>query len=208
MLNSLPGKKIGMTQFFSKNGDVVPVTVIDMKNWVVTQVKTLERDGYSSVQVGLLRKRYQGVAFASEWVKAKGKYFLDITEMPFVDQEFVIGQQITLDQMTFDEKQIVSVSGRSIGKGFQGVMKRWGFKGGPKSHGSTFHRKPGALSHMRRQGEVIKGKKLPGHDGNRMVTTRGLAVVHIDQENQCLLVKGAVPGKQATIVMVKKQEAK
>lgn len=208
MLNSLPGKKIGMTQFFDKNGNVVPVTVIDIKNWVVTQIKTLEQDGYSSVQIGLLRKRYQADAFSSEWVKAKGKYFVELTEIPFADQEFVVGQAITLDQIAFDEKQFVSVSGRSIGKGFQGAMKRWGFSGGPKSHGSTFHRRPGALSHMRRQGEVIKGKRLPGHTGYRMVTTRGLAVVHVDKENQCLLVKGAVPGKQETIVMIKKQEAK
>lgn len=208
MLNSLPGKKIGMTQYFDKNGNVVPVTVIDMKNWVVTQVKTLEQDGYSSVQVGLLRKRYQDVAFSSEWVKAKGKYFQDFCEVPFVDQDFSIGQQITLDQISFDDTQIVSVSGRSIGKGFQGVVKRWGFRGGKATHGSTFHRSPGALSHMRRQGEVIKGKRLPGHTGNRMVTTRGLAVVHVDRDNQCVLVKGAVPGKQETIVMIKKQEAK
>lgn len=208
MLNALPGKKIGMTQFFDKNGNVVPVTVIDIKNWVVTQVKTVEKDGYSSVQMGLLRKRYQGTAFTAEWIKAKSKYFLDVREMSFVDEDFVIGQELTLDQMMFSDKQMVSVSGRSIGKGFQGVIKRWGFKGGPASHGSTFHRKPGSISHMRRQGEVIKGTKLPGHMGNRIATIRGLAIVHIDRENQCLLVKGAVPGKQESIVLIKKQEAK
>ncbi len=208
MLNVLPGRKIGMTQFFDKNGNVVPVTVVDMKNWVVTQIKTLERDGYSSVQIGLLRARYQGSSFSPEWIKAKSKYFLEVKEVPFSEGDFVVGQEVTLDHLLFGEQEIVSVSGKSIGKGFQGVVKRWGFKGGPKTHGSTFHRKPGAISHMRRQGEVIKGKKLPGQCGNKMITVRGLAVIHIDKQQQCLLIKGSVPGKQNSIVLIKKQGSK
>ena len=99
----------------------------------------------------------------------------------------------------------MSVSGKTIGFGFQGVVKRWHFSGGPKSHGSKFHRRPGAISHMRTQGEVIKGKRLPGHKGNKNFTVRGLILVKIDSERGYLLVKGAVPGKSNSLVLVRRQ---
>lgn len=205
MLKALLGKKIGMTQIFDQEGKVIPVTVVDTKNWVVTQIKTKENDGYSSLQLGLLKKKFEGNSFSPEWLKAKKDYFALFKEVPLVEGEFTVGQQISFDHVALAEGEFVAVSGRSRGLGFQGVVKRWGFGGGPSSHGSKFHRRPGAMGHMRTQGEVIKGKRLPGNHGNTMVTVRGLKVVKVDKDSSCLFIKGNIPGKKDSVVMIKKQ---
>ena len=205
MLKALLGKKIGMTQIFDQDGKVLPVTVIDTRNWVVTQIKTKEKDGYASLQLGLLKKKFEGNAFSLEWLKAKKNYFTLCKELPLVDGEFSVGQQISFDHVALAEGEMVAVSGKSRGLGFQGVVKRWGFRGGPKTHGSKFHRRPGAMGHMRSQGEVIKGKRLPGNHGNMMVTVKGLQVVRIDKDASCIFIKGTIPGKKDSVVMVKKQ---
>lgn len=208
MLSRFLGKKIGMTQIFTEKGEVVPVTVIDVKNWFVTQIKTPQKDGYAALQVGLPRKRYLNQPFVADWCKNKTKYFLFLREVHVdlsVLDQVKIGQEIKADNINFSLEDKVKVSGRSIGLGFQGVVKRWGFGGGPKTHGSCFHRIPGAISGMRTQGEVIKGKKLPGHTGDRMITMEGLKVISFDKQNGHLFVKGAVPGKKDSLLMVCKQ---
>ncbi len=116
-----------------------------------------------------------------------------------------MGQVVAIDKVALLEGQKVAVTGKSKGLGFQGVVKRWGFGGGPKSHGSKFHRRPGAISHMRTQGEVIKGKRFPGHMGCRQFTIRGLEIVKIEKEKGFLLVKGSVPGKKDSLVLIRKQ---
>jgi large subunit ribosomal protein L3 len=206
MLKSVLGKKVGMTQIFDKDGNVVPVTVVDVGNWFVTQVKTAEKDGYSSLQLGLPRKRYRGESFSPAWLKSKKDYFLHLKEVSLdVNDKFDVGQEIKLDQVLLQDGEKVSVTGTSRGLGFQGVVKRHNFKGGPKAHGSKFHRRPGALSSMRTQGEVFKGKRLPGHMGFAQVTVKGLKVVQINKDSGHVLLKGTVPGKKDSLVFINKQ---
>ncbi len=206
MLSGVLGKKLGMTQLFNAEGKVVPVTVVDVGTWYVTQVKTPERDGYSALQVGLPRKRYQGVTFSPEWLKKKSVYFLHIKEVKQIDlkHSFTVGQKVTLDDVVLQEGEVVSVTGTSRGFGFQGVVRRWGFGGGPKTHGSKFHRIPGSSGFLRTQGEVMKGKKFPGHMGAAQVTVEGLDIVKIDKETGCMFIKGALPGKKDSLVIIRK----
>ena len=153
-----------------------------------------------------MRKRFRGLPFSSDWLKAKNDYFLQIKEVMLEDtNNFALGQSVGLDNITFQEGDIVAVTGTSKGLGFQGVVKRWGFSGGPSSHGSRFHRIPGSSGHLRRQGEIIKGKKFPGHAGTDRVTVKGLEIVRIDREAGCLFIKGAVPGKKDFLVAINKQ---
>ena len=207
MLNSVSGKKVGMTQVFDSAGNVVPVTVIDTGNLYVTQLKSADKDGYVALQLGMLREKYWGKEFCKDWLKTKNKFFSNIKEVRLDDgaERFDIGQRVAFDHVAFQEGQKVAVTGTSRGLGFQGVVKRWNFAGGPKSHGSKFHRRPGAISHMRTQGEVIKGKRFPGHMGCRQFTIRGLEVVKIDKEKNFLLVKGSVPGTKDSLVLIRKQ---
>src|SRR3990170_689714 len=150
MLNSVLGTKIGMTQLFDKNGNVVPVTVVDVNNWFVTQLKSAEKDGYTSLQIGLLRKRFRGQAFSPIWLRAKNDHFLRIKEITLEKTDgFELGQFIKLDTSAIKEGDVVSVTGVSKGLGFQGVVKRWGFHGGPAAHGSKFHRRPGTSGCLR-----------------------------------------------------------
>ena len=208
MLQNIVGTKIGMTQIFDAKGNVVPVTVIDVSNWYVVQVKTVETDGYAALQMGLLKKRHQAKAFDANWLKKKDQFFLHIKEVAIKQDQvaqFSVGQKIDFTATDIKEGGKVSVTARSRGLGFQGVVKRWGFAGGPGSHGSTFHRRPGSLGNMRRQGEVLKGKRLPGRAGFRNFTVRGLTMARIDGAVGCVFLKGAVPGKTATLVHIKLQ---
>ncbi|HBS47946.1 TPA: 50S ribosomal protein L3 [Candidatus Dependentiae bacterium] len=208
MLKGLIGEKIGMTQIFDQNKKVVPVSVIYFSDWVVTQLKSVKKDGYSAVQVGKLKKKYLENKFSENWLSNKKEYFSKVREVS-IDQEsenkVVIGQKLDLSNVSLSEGEIINVAGTSIGKGFQGVVKRWGFAGGPASHGSMFHRAPGAIGHMRTQGEVIKGKKLPGQLGSRRFTVRKLKIVRIDKNIGCLYIKGSVPGKKNTLLEISKQ---
>ena len=207
MLTTLLGRKVGMTQIFDEKGKVVPVTVVNIAHWLVTQFKKTDNDGYVAVQVGLLRKRYQSQDFSADWLKNKKRYFSYIKEVAVdgEEHELSLGQAISVDHVGWEKGQKLQVTGKSKGLGFQGVVKRWGFSRGPMSHGSTFHRRPGSIGHMTRQGEVIKGKKLPGHYGDKQVTVQGLMLVQADKEAQCLFIKGAIPGKKETVVLIKKQ---
>lgn len=207
MLSGVLGKKLGMAQIFSPDGKVIPVTVVDVGTWYVTQIKTPEKDGYSAIQIGLPRKRYQGSSFSPEWLKKKSDFFLHIKEVKSVDQShaFELGQQITLENVALQEGEYVAVTGTSTGIGFQGGVKRWGFAGGPKTHGSNLHRRPGSSGFLRRQGEIMKGKKFPGHCGHDQVTVSGLNVAKIDKNVGCLFIKGALPGKKDSLVIIRKQ---
>jgi len=205
-LSHVPGIKVGMTQVFDDARNVIPVTVIECGQWVITQIKTVANDGYNALQIGKLRKRFQGDAFAPEMLEKKSKHFLFIREVRCESTEgYELGAMVSLDNVVFEESTTVSVTGTSTGRGFQGVVKRLGYTGGPATHGSMFGRRPGAIGAMRTQGEVIKGKGLPGHMGVETVTVRGLRVVKIDHANGVILVKGAVPGRKNSLLYVSKQ---
>jgi len=208
MLNKLLGTKIGMAQIFDENKNVIPVTVINVGGWFVTQIKTVENDGYIALQLGFPRKRYRNKALSFEWLQEKAKYFEHVKEVLLdadVADKYKVGQQISLKDFSATDKDWVDVAGNSRGLGFQGVVKRWGFAGGPGGHGSMFHRAPGSIGNMCSQGNVIKGKKLPGQCGCKRVTVKGLRVARIDVEKNCLFVRGAVPGKKNTLLFIRKQ---
>lgn len=205
MVSGIWGKKIGMTQLFS--GDkVVPVTAIDIGNWVVTGIKTRDRDGYNALQVGLLRERYQGQKPSVTWAKKPKEYFTSIREVKVdeLPENVTIGQAISFsDQLQAGEQ--VNVFGVSKGKGFAGVVKRWDFGGPPASHGSTMGNRTGSLSFMRSQGRVIKGKKMPGHMGAKQRNTRNLDVVKVAEDAPVIFVKGSVPGHSGSLVYIQRQ---
>jgi len=205
MLHRLLGTKIGMTQIFDKNRNVIPVTVIDVSGWLITQVKTKEQDGYSALQLGLPRKKYRKERFAAEWLKSKAKFFLHVKEVLLDgdDHQFSVAQKISANDFQVQIDERVDVAGKGTGRGFQGVMKRWGFSGGPGGHGSTFHRKPGAIGNMCSQGKVVKGKKLPGQYGGKRISVKGLRLAKIDAKSECLFVKGAVPGRKDSLLFIK-----
>ncbi|MBD3272882.1 50S ribosomal protein L3 [Candidatus Dependentiae bacterium] len=208
MLGSIFGKKIGMTQIFTKDGKVVPVTAIDAGNWFVTQIKTQDKDGYSALQLGLLKKRYNQDSLAGNWLKIKKQLFSLFKEIKVKEEDlnnFKIGQKISLDKTVLSENDNVKVSGKSIGLGFQGVVKRWGFGGGPDSHGSNFHRIPGSVGNICSQGKVVKGKKLPGQTGNKNISIKNLKIIKLDKDSDVLFLKGSVPGKKESLVLINKQ---
>lgn len=200
---NLWGKKIGMTQVFV--GDkVIPVTAIDVADWVITNVKTKERDGYDAVQIGLPRKRHVGQSFSTEWLKKLTKYFYFVREIRLKEPiEAAIGQSAELTSV-FAEGDKVSIAGTTKGCGFAGVVRRHDFNGPPGSHGSTMGKRPGAMSFMRSRGRVIKGKRLPGQMGGDIVVMQGLEVVKIEQDAHVILVKGSIPGKAGSLVSMKK----
>lgn len=197
------GRKVGMTQVFTKTGKLIPVTVISVEPNVVTQIKTLENDGYEAVQLGFETKREKLATKASIGITNKAKttpkrFFKEIRNVD-VDN-YTLGQEITVG--IFSEGQVVDVTGTTKGKGFQGVIKRHGQQRGPMGHGSHYHRKPGSMGTMRPM-RVFKGKKLPGHMGTLTVTIQNLEVVMVDEENNCILIKGNVPGAKKSLVLIK-----
>lgn len=204
MAARLWGKKIGMTQIFTAN-KVVPVTAIDIANWIITNVKTKERDGYNAVQVGLLRDRYTQKAFDSQWLKLPNEYFTFVREISVGDDtsSFIIGQPVDFKAMLTSGESI-DIVGRTKGHGFAGVIRRHNFKGGPASHGSDLGKKPGSSSSYRSQGRIIKGKKFPGHMGFINQMMRNLEVVKIDGDANIILVKGSVPGKAGSLLSIRK----
>ena len=206
MISSILGRKVGMTQVFGEQGTVVPVTVVEAGPVVVTQVRSLKKEGYNAVQVGfgeVSPKRVRKPA-AGQFAKAGVTPRRHLREFR-VDEigDLQVGQEITVDIFKPGDK--VSVTGVSKGKGFAGVVKRWHFHGGDMTHGSMVHRKPqsgGATDAAR----TFKGVKRPGRMGGATVTTRGLQVVRVVPEKNLLLVKGAVPGANGSLVAVSKMD--
>ncbi|NLC58979.1 MAG: 50S ribosomal protein L3 [Armatimonadetes bacterium] len=203
MAKALLGIKRGMTQVFDEVGNIVPVTVIESQPSVVVQKKTVETDGYLAIQLGFgeVKERRVNRPLRGHFARAKvtPRRYLREVRVESVDG-VNIGDEITV--AIFEPGEEVAVSGISKGKGFQGVVKRYHHHGGPKTHGSMIHRKPqsaGATDAAR----VFKGTKRPGHMGHERVTVRGLRVIRIDPERNLILVRGAVPGPNGNLVMVR-----
>lgn len=198
------GKKIGMSQVF-KGNKVVPVTAIDVSQWLVTNIKTLERDGYNAVQVGMIKDRFSQDTFAAEWITEAKKYFYHLREIAFDGDmaSLQIGQPIGFSNL-INSGEFVDVVGETIGRGFAGVIKRYNFKGAPASHGSNMGRRPGSSSSYRSQGKIIKGKKFPGHMGTDMQVMKNLEVVSVNTDANVVLVKGSVPGKAGSLLCIRK----
>jgi len=192
------GKKIGMSQVFSEDRKVTPVTLIEAGPCVVTQVKTEEKDGYQAVQVGFGERKKINRPLMGH-LKDLGK-FRYLREIRDVKEDMKIGDKI--DAGVFKEGDKIKVVGISKGKGFQGVMKRHGFHGSPATHGHKHdHRAPGSIGSAFPE-HVLKGKKMAGRMGGDRVTVKGLKVVKVDKENNLLVVKGAVPGKRGALLKV------
>ncbi len=206
MIQGIWGRKVGMTQVFAADSSVVPVTVVNTAGWFVTQIKTVENDGYNAIQVACPRKRYAGQPFAQEWLKKLKQYCLFIREIAITElpEGFTVGSSIDLASILAKDDS-VDATGVTKGCGFAGVMKRWGFAGGPKSHGSTFHRRPGSIGNMRATGKVIKGKKLPGHMGDKQRTVQKLQVIQVRSEDNIVLIKGSMAGKPGALVFLRKR---
>lgn len=197
------GRKLGMTQVFAKNGKLIPVTVVEVEPNVVTQIKTVETDGYEAIQLGFDTKREKLSNKAEKGHLAKAntapKRFLK--EIRGVDvSKYQLGQE--LDCQVFEEGEMVDVSGISKGKGFQGVIKRYNQSRGPMGHGSQYHRGVGSLGTLRPM-RVFKGKKLPGHMGHVSVTMQNLEVVAVMKDENVILIKGNVPGPKKSLVIIK-----
>ena len=202
-MKGILGRKIGMTQVFSKSGKLIPVTVIEVEPNVITQIKTVTNDGYEAIQIASFAAKEKNTTKAKMGhLKKAGcepKRFLK--EIRGVNiNDYTLGQ--TIDASIFKEGEMVDVSGISKGKGFQGVIKRYNQTRGPMGHGSQYHRGVGSLGTLLPM-HVLKGKKLPGHMGHVLTTVQNLEVVKIDLENNIILISGNVPGPKKSLVVIK-----
>jgi large subunit ribosomal protein L3 len=204
-MSALLGKKIGMTNVFSPDGRLIPVTVVQAGPCVVTQVKTEDRDGYNALQLGFDEKKVERLnkPIAGHLKKSTDKGFRVLREFRTDDPEKIeSGTTLSIDMFSVGDK--VNISGISKGRGFQGTIKRHGFSRGPETHGSRNHRKPGSIGNSAWPAKVVKGKKLPGHMGTDRETVKNLIIVDIKHEDNLLLVKGPVPGFKTGILEVRK----
>ena len=209
-MNGIIGKKIGMTQVFEQDGRIIPVTVIQAGPCVITQIKTMEKEGYCSVQLGFDDKKEKHCSkpltghFQKSGVTAK-KFLKEIKITNEETEKLELGAEVKISDV-FSKGQKVKVTGRSKGRGFTGVMKRWNFGGGRDSHGAKYHRKPFSIGMHTDPGRVFKNKKMPGHYGDEQITTRGLEVVEIDLDKNLLILKGAIPGAKNGYVFIRKDQ--
>ena len=197
------GTKLGMTQIYDETGLCIPVTVVAVEKAVVTQVKTKETDGYEAIQVGVVsaKEKHLTKAQIGHFKKNNLENFRHLQEFRVEDaSKFEVGQTISLEVL--ENVQKVDVTGRSIGKGFQGTVKRWNFGRGPMAHGSKNHREPGSIGAGTTPSRVIKGKRMAGNMGNERVTITKLKLVKVDAENGLVLVKGSVPGCEGRLVTI------
>lgn len=204
MITEIFGTKLGMTQIYNENDEIVPVTVIKADPNVICQVKTKETDGYEAVQLGFgeVKDKHVNKPQAGHFKKAGVAPVKHLRETRVENAgEYKVGDTQTVEAFTDVKK--VDVTSTSKGKGFAGVMKRYGFGGGPGGHGSHFHRAPASVGQCATPARVFKGKRLPGHMGVDTVTTRNLKVVRVDAEQNLILLKGAVPGGKNAIVRVR-----
>ncbi len=201
-MKGILGRKVGMTQVFTKDGKLIPVTVILVTPNVVMQVKTVESDGYNAIQLGVVDKKEknaskQAIGHAKK-ANTTPKRFLK--ELRNVDNEYTLGE--VLNASIFEVGEIVDVTGTSKGKGFQGVIKRHNQNRGPMGHGSHYHRGPGSMGTMLPK-RVLKGKKLPGHMGNETVTIQNLQIMEVNDLENYILVSGNIPGAKNSLVLIK-----
>lgn len=204
MKKALIGKKIGMTQIFDEQGKVIPVTAIEVGPCTVMQIKTVEQDGYQAVQLGFgdvkeskLTKPELG-KFKKN--KLQPKKYLREVRLDSIEG-IKVGDELKADVFAVGDK--VDIQGTSKGKGFQGVIKRWGQSRGPMGHGSMYYRRPGSMGPTSTPGRVLPGKRLPGHMGVETVTVQNLEVVKVDLDKNVILVKGSVPGAKKSILKIK-----
>jgi large subunit ribosomal protein L3 len=200
----LLGNKIGMTQIFDESGNIIPVTILKVGPCIITQVKTILKDGYNSIQIGygsvsskLLTQHELGHLQKSNIQPLKYLKEFRITEN---DHEFQVGQTVKVD--AFSSGQLVNIGGKSIGKGFSGLQKRHNFARGPMSHGSKNHRAPGSIGMGTTPGRVLPGKKMAGQLGNKITTVKKLKVIQANAEENILVVKGSVPGKPGNLLSI------
>ena len=204
MKKGIIAKKIGMTQIFTEDGSLVPVTVLQAGPCYVTQVKTVENDGYEAVQVGFddIREKLVTKPVKGHLDKAGVKTLRLMKEFKFENaSEYELGQEIKADIFEVGDK--IDVTGKSKGKGFQGAIKRHGQSRGPMTHGSKYHRHAGSNGACSDPSKVFKGKKMPGQMGAVKVTVQNLEIVRIDAEDNLILVKGAIPGPRKSTVVLK-----
>lgn len=204
MKKGLIGKKLGMTQIFAEDGRRIPVTVVQAGPCVVIQKKTAERDGYDALQLGFGEKSAHKAnkALVGHCKNAGQGAFSELREFRLEETApYNVGDVVSVG--IFAPGEYVDITGTSIGKGFQGVIKRWNFKGGRASHGSCFHRAPGSIGASAYPSRVFKGKRMPGQMGNKRVTQQSLQIVGVDSDQNLLLIKGALPGCTNGIVLIK-----
>ena len=204
MNKGIIGKKIGMTQIFDEKGNVIPVTVIETAGNIVSQIKTVETDGYNAIQLGYgeIKDKHINKPEAGHFAKAKIANKKHLREFRLDSVEGItVGTELTVTE--FAEGDRLDIQGTTKGKGFQGVIKRHGQHRGPMGHGSMYHRRPGSMGPTSTPGRVFKGKKLPGHMGRVTVTIQNLDVVKVDSDKNVVLVKGSVPGPKGAILKLK-----
>ena len=202
MKKAILAKKVGMTQIFNEAGELVPVTVLQAGPCVVTQVKTIENDGYEAVHVGFedIREKLVNKPVKGMFDKAGVSYKRYVREFK-LEGEYSVKDEIKVD--VFEAGDKIDATAIAKGKGFQGAIKRHGQSRGPMAHGSKYHRHAGSNGSCSTPSRVFKGKKMPGHMGGKKVTTQNLEVVRVDAEKNLLLVKGAVPGPKKSLVTIK-----
>ena len=203
MAVGLLGNKIGMTQIFDESGNIIPVTILKVGPCVVTQVKTTEKDGYNAIQVGYGNVSSKALTQPELGHLQKSniqplKYLKEFRISD--DNEFEIGQILNVD--AFSEGQLINVRGKSVGKGFSGLQKRYSFARGPMTHGSKNHRAPGSIGMGTTPGRVLPGKKMAGQLGNKIATIQKLKVIQINPEENILVIKGSVPGKPGNLLSI------
>ena len=205
MKKALIGKKIGMTQFTKEDGTIVPVTVCELGPCVVVQKKTVEADGYEALKLGYedTKEKHLSMPVLKDLKKKELPLKRIFREVQVFDKSLEVGSLI--DCTVFEENETVQVSGISKGKGYAGVIKRHGFGGGRKTHGSHFHRAPGSVGACAYPSEVWKGKKLPGHMGTDKVTVKNLKVVKVFQDKNVVLISGAVPGRKNSLITIRER---
>jgi large subunit ribosomal protein L3 len=190
------GRKIGMTRVYDENGRSIPVTVIEAGPCTILQKKTVQKEGYNAIQLGFLEKKDSKLnkPEAGHFKRSGGKGFYHVREFRVENPEsYEVGQQVTLTEMAAIG-DLIDIAGKSKGRGFQGVIKRHGFRGGRATHGSDFHRAPGSIGCSAWPSRVLKGKKMPGRMGNETVTQKNLKIIDIRNDGNVLLVRGTVPG--------------
>ena len=206
MVRGILGKKVGMTQIFDEDGRVIPVTIVEAGPCVVVQRRKVDSDGYEAVQIGFVEgrpRRHASKAISGHFSAAGVPPTRFVAEVPVdAGDESKPGDSVLADIFSADEK--VHVVGRSKGRGFQGVIKRHGFKGGRASHGSMFHRAPGSIGRSASPSRVFPGQKMPGQMGNKRVTVKNAQVVKVDAERNLLFLKGGVPGARNSYIRIVK----
>jgi large subunit ribosomal protein L3 len=205
----LIGQKLGMTSLFSNTGEQIPVTVVNAGPCVVTQIKTVATDGYNCIQVGFGEKKEKNInkPLKGHFEKSGGGKYRELKEFRINDPDsFKLGQAIKINDI-FEIGEKIKITGKTKGRGFSGVIKRHGFHGGKKTHGSMSHRIPGSIGCSATPGRVIKGKKLPGQYGNKQKTVKNMEIIDIRSDNNLILIKGSIPGHNKGLIELYKQTA-